>query len=56
VIKQDGADKVGMIKQKIAFTTNLEMDDVSVFARRAREISKRITIERRVGEPWISRS
>jgi len=56
VIKQDRADKIGMIKQKIAFTANLQMNDVSVFARRAREIAKRITIERRVGEPWISRS
>ena len=56
VIKQGGTDKIGMIKQKIAFTANLQMNDVSVFARRAREIAKRITIERRVGEPWISRS
>ncbi len=56
VIKQGGTDKIGMIKQKIALTTNLQMDDVSMFARRTREIAKRITIKRRVGEPWVSRS
>ena len=56
VIKQGGTDKIGMIKQKIALTTNLQMDDVSMFERRTREIAKRITIKRRVGEPWVSRS
>jgi len=56
VFKQGGTDKIGMIEQKIAPTTNLQMDDVPMFARRAREIAKRITIERRVGEPGISRS
>jgi hypothetical protein len=56
MIKQGGADKIGMIKKKIAPATNLYVDDVSVFARRTREKAKRVTIKRRVGEPWISRS
>jgi hypothetical protein len=45
-----------MIKKKIAPATNLYVDDISVFARRTREKAKRVTIKRRVGEPWISRS
>jgi hypothetical protein len=44
MVKQGSADKVGMIKQKIASATNLQMDDVSVLARCAREIAKRITV------------
>jgi hypothetical protein len=56
MIKQSGPDKIGMIKKKIALTTNLYVDDVSVFARRTREKAKRVTIKRRVGEPWVSRS
>jgi hypothetical protein len=56
VIKQGGADKIGMIKKKIAFTANLYVDDISVFARRTREKAERVTIKRRVGEPSVSRS
>jgi len=44
-----------MIKKKIAFTANLYVDDVSMFARCTREIAKRITIKRRVSQPWVSR-
>ena len=51
VIKQGGADKIGMIKKKIALTANLYVDDVSMFSRRTREIAKRITIKRRVSQP-----
>ena len=56
MIEQGSADKIGMIKKKIALTTNLYVDDVSMFARRTGEKAKRITIKRRVGEPWVSRS
>src|ERR1043166_1271692 len=49
MIKQGSADKIGMIKKKIALTTNLYVDNVAVFARCTREIAKRITIKRRVG-------
>ena len=56
MIEQSGADKIGMIKKKIAFTANLYVDDVSMFARCTREIAKRITIKRRVSQPWVSRS
>src|SRR5947209_15404537 len=56
VIKQSGTDKIGMIKQKIALTTNLQMDEVPTLGRRTREIAKRITIKRRVAEPGVSRS
>ncbi len=56
MIKEGCADKIGMIKKKIALTTNLYVDDVSVFARCTREIAKRITIKRRVSEQWVSRS
>ena len=56
MIEQGGADKIGMIKKKIAFTANLYVDDVSMFARHTREIPKRITIQRRVSQPWVSRS
>ena len=56
MIEQGGADKIGMIKKKIAFTANLYVDDVSMFARRTREIPKGITIKRRVSQPWVSRS
>jgi hypothetical protein len=56
MIKQSDADKIGMIKQKIAFTANLEMDDVSVFPRRTRQIAKRITVKCRVSQPWPFRS
>jgi hypothetical protein len=56
MIKQRGADKIGMIKKKIAPATNLYVNDVSVFARRPREKPERVTIKGRVGEPWVSRS
>jgi hypothetical protein len=56
MIEQGGADKIGMIKKKIAFTTNLYVDDVPMFARGTREKAKRVTIKRRVSEPWVSRS
>ena len=56
MIEQGGADKIGMIKKKIALTTNLYVDDVSMLSRRTREIAKRITIKCRVSQPWVSRS
>jgi hypothetical protein len=43
MIKQGSADKIGMIKKKIALTTNLYVDNVAVFARCTREIAKWIT-------------
>jgi hypothetical protein len=33
MIEQGDADKIGMIKKKIALTTNLYVDNVSMFAR-----------------------
>ena len=56
MIEQGGADKIGMIKKKITPATNLYVDDVPMFARRAREIAKRITIKCRVSQPSVSRS
>ena len=56
MIEQGGTDKIGMIKKKIALTTNLYVDDVSMFARRTGEKAKRITIKRRVSKPCVSRS
>ena len=56
MIEQGGTDKIGMIKKKIALTANLYVDDISMFSRRTREIAKRITIKRRVSQPWVSRS
>jgi len=56
MIEQGSADKIGMIKKKIALTTNLYVDDVSMFARRTGEKAKRITIKRRVSKPCVSRS
>jgi len=56
MIKQGGADKIGMIKKKIALTTNLYVNDISMFARCTREIAERITIKRSVSEQWVSRS
>jgi hypothetical protein len=56
VIKKGSTDEIGMVNEKIAFTANLQMDDVSVFARRTRQIAKRITVKCRVSQPWVSRS
>jgi hypothetical protein len=56
MIKQGGTDKIGMVKKKIGLTTNLYVDDISMFARCTREIAKRITTKRRVSKPWASRS
>lgn len=56
VIEKGDAYKIWMIKKKIALTTNLYVDNVSMFPRRAREIAKRIAIKRRVSQPWVSRS
>ena len=50
MIQQGRADEIGMIKKKIALMTNLYVDDVSMFARRTREISQRVTIKRRVSK------
>ena len=49
MIKQGGADKIGVVEQKIAFTANLQMNDISMFARCTNEIPKRITVECRIG-------
>jgi hypothetical protein len=56
MIKQGSADEVRMVKQEIAFTTDLQMHDIAMSTGGARQIAKRITVQCGVSEKCVPRT